>query len=193
MAIQHSVISDPNIHEPKGISTAPADSVYMANGVGSGTWVDKSTLGPSRGRGVFSNITLSAGPISLVQDTPYQLTQWVLDEASQGDFTLTNGVLTFNTAGVYKQTVIVRVSPVTTLTNSNESINVGFLVDGSPLPETTPITVVRNSDSTDVAFAVFSGTSSLVGGTNLAVTLTNTAAARSYNITATWDTLGVTT
>ena len=36
--IQHSAISDPNIHEPKGASTASANTVYVANGSGSGSW-----------------------------------------------------------------------------------------------------------------------------------------------------------
>ena len=35
---EHVVITDPNIHEPKGISTANAGEVYVANGAGSGTY-----------------------------------------------------------------------------------------------------------------------------------------------------------
>lgn len=38
MSTQHSAIADPNIHEPKNISTATAGFVYVANGAGSGTW-----------------------------------------------------------------------------------------------------------------------------------------------------------
>lgn len=36
--IEHADITDPYIHEPKGISQAPANSVYVANGGGSGSW-----------------------------------------------------------------------------------------------------------------------------------------------------------
>ena len=36
--IEHSDIADPNIHEPKGVATADADSVYQADGTGSGDW-----------------------------------------------------------------------------------------------------------------------------------------------------------
>lgn len=36
--ISHSAITDPNIHEPKGVATATAGKVYTANGSGSGTW-----------------------------------------------------------------------------------------------------------------------------------------------------------
>lgn len=35
---QHSEISDPNLHEPKGISTAADGTVYIADGAGSGLW-----------------------------------------------------------------------------------------------------------------------------------------------------------
>lgn len=38
MAIQHSAISDPEVHEPKGASTASAGEVYIADGAGSGDW-----------------------------------------------------------------------------------------------------------------------------------------------------------
>lgn len=36
--IQHRLVTDPNIHEPKGVSTAAANTVYLADGAGSGDW-----------------------------------------------------------------------------------------------------------------------------------------------------------
>ena len=36
--VQHSSLTDPNIHEPKGASTASVDTTYVSNGSGSGTW-----------------------------------------------------------------------------------------------------------------------------------------------------------
>lgn len=38
MTIQHEDIADPYIHEPKGVAAASADTVYVADGAGSGTW-----------------------------------------------------------------------------------------------------------------------------------------------------------
>ena len=35
----HSAITDPDIHEPKGVSTAASGRVYMSDGAGSGTWL----------------------------------------------------------------------------------------------------------------------------------------------------------
>lgn len=34
----HSSLTDPNLHEPKGVSTATSGQVYVANGSGSGAW-----------------------------------------------------------------------------------------------------------------------------------------------------------
>lgn len=42
--VQHSALTDPNLHEPKGVSTAAANQVYVANGSGSGTWKDLSPV-----------------------------------------------------------------------------------------------------------------------------------------------------
>ena len=36
--VEHVSITDPEIHEPKGASTATVDQVYIADGAGSGTW-----------------------------------------------------------------------------------------------------------------------------------------------------------
>lgn len=38
--ISHSAITDPNIHEPKGVASADAETVYVADGSGSGDWSD---------------------------------------------------------------------------------------------------------------------------------------------------------
>jgi hypothetical protein len=40
MATEHSAITDPDIHEPKGVASANAGEVYVADGAGSGDWTD---------------------------------------------------------------------------------------------------------------------------------------------------------
>jgi len=44
MAVQHNTITDPDIHEPKGVSTASVDQVYISDGEGSGAWTSISEL-----------------------------------------------------------------------------------------------------------------------------------------------------
>jgi hypothetical protein len=36
--VNHATLTDPFLHEPKGIAAATADRVYIANGSGSGVW-----------------------------------------------------------------------------------------------------------------------------------------------------------
>ena len=40
--VNHSTLTDPYLHEPKGVASAGAGTVYVANGSGSGTWVEKT-------------------------------------------------------------------------------------------------------------------------------------------------------
>ncbi len=36
--IQHKNITDPDIHEPKGVAASSVDTVYVSGGAGTGTW-----------------------------------------------------------------------------------------------------------------------------------------------------------
>lgn len=38
MTVNHASLTDPELHEPKGASTASSGQVYAANGAGSGAW-----------------------------------------------------------------------------------------------------------------------------------------------------------
>lgn len=38
--VNHSTLTDPYLHEPKGVASASSGDVYVANGSGSGTWED---------------------------------------------------------------------------------------------------------------------------------------------------------
>jgi hypothetical protein len=55
--VAHASLTGADLHEPKGIATAAANSVYVANGLGSGTWTDASTA--------ISNSSWSTGDIKL--------------------------------------------------------------------------------------------------------------------------------
>jgi hypothetical protein len=62
--IQHSAIPDGQRHEPKGISTATANQVYVANGSASGSW---AKAGPQTLAGLSTNGT--AGQFLAVDGT----------------------------------------------------------------------------------------------------------------------------
>lgn len=42
--VNHSTLTDPYLHEPKGVATATSGDVYVANGAGSGAWTAKEQL-----------------------------------------------------------------------------------------------------------------------------------------------------
>jgi microcystin-dependent protein len=43
----HDDLTDPEIHEPKGVANAPANSVYIADGNGSGAWASLPSVNPA--------------------------------------------------------------------------------------------------------------------------------------------------
>ena len=51
-SVQHSAITDPNVHEPKGVAVATVNKVYVSNGTGSGTW---QKISPPQFAGITSN------------------------------------------------------------------------------------------------------------------------------------------
>lgn len=109
--IQHAVLTDPQLHEPKGVSTAASGKVYVANGSGSGAWQyiaghsygDLYITGSSVSQTLsaasalaklnptgawtangYQNITLSAanGQFTITQEGIYQLDFWAVFETA---------------------------------------------------------------------------------------------------------------
>ena len=58
--VNHSSLTDPLIHEPKGVASASVGKVYVANGSGSGTWTSKETLVGATLTGSIDNISASS-------------------------------------------------------------------------------------------------------------------------------------
>lgn len=104
--VQHSALTDPNIHEPKGITTAQEGQVYVADGSNSGDWMfpaghaygelyiaagaTAQTLSSASGTAKLNptgewttngnaNVTLDAtnGEITILQAGEYSLNFWI--------------------------------------------------------------------------------------------------------------------
>lgn len=109
--VQHSALTDPNIHEPKGVAIAANGKVYVANGAGSGSWKfiaghaygdmyitggataqtlaaasAKSKLNPTSAwtANGFQNVTIdpSNGQITVLEAGIYQLDFWIVFETA---------------------------------------------------------------------------------------------------------------
>jgi hypothetical protein len=106
--VQHSSLTDPNLHEPKGISTAAANTVYLANGSGSGTYTNVNRL-PGTGWGQYSNalyvgtnaLAISTTDVLLPFDTNTNVTQLPisLTGTTTGLMNLSTETLQFVSAG----------------------------------------------------------------------------------------------
>lgn len=101
MSIEHSAAVDPNIHEPKGVSTATPGQVYIANGSSSGVWTDQfSTAIISQQTEVTGTSSVTQGPS--VVDTPHQITFGPAVNGPSDPVQLdVNGLVTFNETGTY--------------------------------------------------------------------------------------------
>lgn len=74
--VQHVALTEPNLHESKGVATATSNTVYVANGAGSGSWkkIDSEVLKSLTGDAASDNkrvVTDGTNGFRLVTDTAY--------------------------------------------------------------------------------------------------------------------------
>tara|TARA_R100000084_G_scaffold108987_1_gene73404 strand:- start:23114 stop:23725 length:612 start_codon:yes stop_codon:yes gene_type:complete len=132
--IQHSVLSGSEIHEPKGVDTASANQVYVADGAGSGTWMSVAEL--HHGIADYNDTSTSSTPVSLAADT------WTtLPNDGLGSFTIEN-----------------LPSGVTTLLDSSTgAIDITELTQYSTLSVRPDFTVTPDSNNADLEFRFLLG------------------------------------
>ena len=99
---EHKNITDPNIHEPKGVSVATVGTTYIADGAGSGAWsaipLDLSGMVIERLVDGFSTAT-SQEPVGL--DTALQI-EFGAGETSVPVTLDATGKVTINITGTYR-------------------------------------------------------------------------------------------
>lgn len=88
MAIQHAVIPDAQLHEPKGVVSASAGQVYVANGSGSGTWKKPDTT-------VLAGMSGDSGSTNLIPVSNGTNGFSFKRRASYGSMTITNNTNNF--------------------------------------------------------------------------------------------------
>jgi len=71
--IQHNALTDPKIHEPKGVATALANSVYVADGAGSGDWTEITENNINLIHTASDLPTASGGARTLAANTVYHI------------------------------------------------------------------------------------------------------------------------
>lgn len=144
--IQHSIITDPDVHEPKGISTAPANTTYVANGAGSGDWtvVDYKV----QGQEVLSGRSyVSQSPSTT--DTSLQLTFGPAVSATDAALDAA-GNLTILTAGTYQIVFVLRLAR--TSATGEALLGARWKVNGSTVGGPTAIRLANGGFSVPFSF-----------------------------------------
>lgn len=82
--IQHKDLTDPQLHEPKGISTAAAGQVYIADGLGSGLYRELTPYDLAFTISIFTNTSLTTdiAPRVLQDGLTGELNNTVTDASS---------------------------------------------------------------------------------------------------------------
>jgi len=101
---EHVNITDPFIHEPKGVASAGVDQVYVSDGAGSGAWQDVPTnpdnLVIER---LIDGLSAAADQQPPSTDTPLQIEFGPSQFGPSDPVSLSSaGVLTVNEAGTYR-------------------------------------------------------------------------------------------
>jgi hypothetical protein len=64
---EHKDITDPQIHEPKGVASAAAGQIYVADGAGSGSWTNQQVIADRAVHGWwdYNDLATATTPIPL--------------------------------------------------------------------------------------------------------------------------------
>ena len=142
MTIQHNIITDPDIHEPKGVASATSGKVYISNGSGSGAW----EYPPGK---AHAEIYISGGTTAhtLAGSSAYTILnpsgEWTAS-GNEDILTVTpaSGVITLNQAGHYLITFWINFT--TTAIAQGSLYNFKFALDGTTSTRTSTVTKPTN-------------------------------------------------
>lgn len=196
MAIEHASISDPEIHEPKGVSTAAANTAYLADGAGSGVWrqITYSDIANvfSYGSMVITNNATNF-PLTAVADTTFGTpSQYSVMTGVGAPFSSENLYnLTFDTdklvvpyTGIYKVDVYMNISAYP---GTNAKVSMRHLLNGTTYSSRAPI--VKASGTGAAGQLTGFGLVSMTAGDSLQIALasdtTGNLLIRDFNMTLT--------
>lgn len=206
MAIEHVDIPDGERHEPKGISSALVDTVYVSNGLGSGSWSTSKIEGQSAAAsgaipykqadgGILWQVPVTPSYCeidspeairSLTGSTEILVNGAYFDDYTNGDFILDGGdTLTINKTGIYYTYFTINLKPQSSLSTSNEVVEARLKINDevtSPF-RIIPITITRNSVADDPFIITGSRIIDFTEGDVVTMTLKNLASTRTYKVT----------
>lgn len=200
MTIEHNTITDPNIHEPKGVAAASNGQVYIANGAGSGTWAGvKQTLdfGWEFSRDDSTQVITTTAQRLSINGLGANTTSTYLPSSISGSSNLWNTSTDFLEPIAVGDVYMVRVElPVTAVTGSPSYIELQVDIGGGSSPSNVILSRALSlykaaPVSLSAAFPIFVTSTSLANGiqffvsvdasTNATVTSQNIFIQRTFN------------
>lgn len=122
---EHNILTDPELHEPKGISVASDNKFYASDGAGSGLWVGLYTSGSEYYHNSAADESLGTSFNIIENDGLGARTEKSLRLPSSGSmWDATNFYLDFSTAGLdYGDSVTLRLEIEATTSAANRVID----------------------------------------------------------------------
>lgn len=180
MTIQHNIITDPDIHEPKGVAAATSGRVYISNGSGSGAW----TYPPGK---AHADMYIAAGATAhtLAGASAYTLLnpsgEWTQGDVSVLTTTPASGIITLNQAGTYY--VDFWINFTTAAIASGSVYNFKYALDGSVGSRLT--TVSKPTNGADKLTLASSGLVNATANQTLSMFVGGDGTSSTTNITPT--------
>jgi hypothetical protein len=142
--IQHAVLTDPQLHEPKGVSTAASGKVYRANGSGSGVWVFPS--GHAYGElYIDGGVTTQTLPAASATAKLNPTGEWTANGNANVTLSATNGTMTVLEPGEYQLNFWV--SFTTAAAAAQAKYNFHYAVNG--IPSARKVIVAKYTNGAD--------------------------------------------
>ena len=143
--VQHSVLTDPNLHEPKGVSTAASGKIYVANGSGSGAWEYPATH-------AFGEIYITGGTVTQTLSSSSALSKlnptggWTNNGNKNITLTGADGTMTVLQAGEYELNFWISFTTASIASGSKYYFH--YNVDGTS--STRKVTLQKHTSGADI-------------------------------------------
>lgn len=143
--VQHSELTDDNIHEPKGITTAQEGQVYVADGANSGDWLFPS--GHAYGElYIAAGATSQTLPSSSATAKLNPSGEWTTNGHANVTLDATNGTITILQAGEYSLNFWITFT--TASIASGSKYNFHYAVNGTAAARKLPLAKISNGADT---------------------------------------------
>jgi hypothetical protein len=176
--IQHAVLTDPQLHEPKGVSTAASGKVYRANGSGSGTWVFPS--GHAYGElYIEGGVTAQTLPAASAKAKLNPTGEWTANGSEHVTLSAANGTITVLVAGEYQLNFWIAFN--TASIAAGAKYNFHYAVNGTP--NTRKIITAKNTAGVDTLNVSATGFANLAANDVVSIYVGGDATSSSTAIT----------